>query len=205
MFSGGIDSSGVLHKLVSDTDYHDRELIVHHIVLQNRENRAKAEMDSVTKIIEYYRNNYSNRPFVYTQSIFNTTGFAPLKANRFPFDMDVCAFTAANIAVARKDIREIAMGRTLTDVNSGGGDFQNRMQRAQKVFQAVYSLESDPIPSYIFPAINMTKEEIWNDLPTTVQQSSWYCRHPQYQSDKTAQPCKQCITCKQVAEFVTNV
>jgi len=101
MFSGGIDSCGVLHSLVTDPDYHDRELIVQHIILQNRENRAQAEMNSVNEIISYYQQHHPERPFTYTESIFNTTGFAPLQASRFPFDMDVCAFMAGNIAVAR--------------------------------------------------------------------------------------------------------
>ncbi len=204
MFSGGIDSSGVLHSLVTDPAFRDRELIVHHIILQNRENRAKAEMDSVTAIIKHYQEQHPERPFTYTQSVFNTMGFAPLQANRFPFDMDVCAFTAANIAVARKDVRQIAMGRTKTDVDSGGQNFQKRMERAQNVFRAVYSLETETVPDYIFPVINMTKQAIWEMLPEPVQNASWYCRQPQYSEDGLAHPCKQCITCKEVQEFIEH-
>lgn len=205
MFSGGIDSSGVLHQLITDVDYRDRDLVVQHIILQNRENRAQAEMKSVTKIIEYYQKQHPERPFTYTESVFNTTGFAPLKADRFPFDMDVCAFMAGNIAVARKDVRQIAMGRTKTDVASGGDNFQQRMQRAQSIFKAVYSLESEPVPDYIFPVINMSKKEIWEMLPPEVQAASWYCRHPQYQADGSVKPCRQCITCKEVVDFLPHV
>lgn len=204
MFSGGIDSCGVLHRLITDRDYYNRELIVQHIVLQNRENRAKAELESVNKVIDYYRREYPQRKFTYTESVFNTMGFAPLRASRFPFDMDVCAFIAGNIAVARKDVREIAMGRTKTDVDSGGDNFQQRMQRAQAVFAAVYALEKESKPDYIFPVINQTKEQIWLSLPKEIQQASWYCRHPQYQSDGSAQACGKCITCKEVAEFLPN-
>lgn len=204
MFSGGVDSSGVLHSLITDQDFRDRALIVHHIILQNRENRAQAEMESVTRIVQHYQEHHPDRPFTYTQSVFNTMGFAPLQANRFPFDMDVCAFTAANIAVARKDVRQIAMGRTKTDVDSGGSNFQQRMERAQAVFHVVYSLEKEPVPDYIFPVINMTKQAIWEMLPQAVQQASWYCRHPQYQDDGSAHPCKQCITCKEVTEFIEH-
>lgn len=202
MFSGGIDSSGVLHKLITHPDYQGHDLIVQHIVLQNRENRAQAEMGSVTSIINYYQANYPDRPFIYTESVFNTTGFAPLQASRFPFDMDVCAFIAGNIAVARKDVRHIAMGRTKTDVESGGDNFQQRMGRAQKVFQAIYSLEPEVAPDYIFPVINMSKQAVWEMLPPHVQTASWYCRHPQYQQDCSAQPCGKCITCKEVTEFI---
>lgn len=202
MFSGGIDSSGVLHTLITDRDYRNRNLIVQHIILQNRENRAQAEIDSAAKIISYYQRNYPDRPFTYTESVFNTTGFAPLEADRFPFDMDVCAFIAANIAVARKDVREIAMGRTQTDIESGSNDFRQRMQRAQRVFQAVYSLEDEAVPNYIFPVINFSKQTIWKMLPPEVQTAAWYCRYPSYQQDGSAQPCTKCVTCKDVAEFI---
>jgi len=205
MFSGGIDSSGVLHKLITDPDYGDRELIVQHIFLQNRENRAQAELNSVEKIINYYRARYPQRSFTYTESIFNTVGFAPLQADRFPFDMDVCAFMASNIAVARKEVRQIAMGRTKTDIDKGGESFLQRMERAQRVFRAVYYLEPEPLPTYIFPVINMTKKEVWEMLPNEVQDATWYCRHPDYSEEGDAIRCGQCITCKETAEFIPNV
>ena len=50
MFSGGIDSSGVLHELFTNPEYVDRPLIIHHTILQNRENRAKAESQAVKAI-----------------------------------------------------------------------------------------------------------------------------------------------------------
>jgi len=205
MFSGGIDSAGVLHKLMSDEEYQDQDLIVHHIVLQNRENRAVAEIEAVKKILAFYQKNYPNRPYTYTESLFNTEGFAPLRGSRFPFDMDVCAFTAANIAVIRKDIRQVAMGRTKTDIEtSTNSDFQSRMARAQSVFQAVYSLESDPAPSYIFPVKDMTKEEIWNYLPEDIRNVSWYCRRPVYKQDGSATPCQKCSTCKTMLGFLSH-
>jgi 7-cyano-7-deazaguanine synthase in queuosine biosynthesis len=42
LFSGGIDSTGVLHRLMTDPQYVQHPLIVHHIHIFNRENRAKA-------------------------------------------------------------------------------------------------------------------------------------------------------------------
>jgi len=202
MFSGGIDSTGVLHQLFTNPELSDKPLIVQHIILQNRENRAQAEMASVKSIIEYYKKAFPEREFTYTDSIYNTTGFAPLKSSRFPFDMDVCAFMAGNICVARKDVRQVAMGRTKTDVASGGDNFQKRMERAQGVFRAIYSLEKDIIPEYIFPVIGMTKKEIWDDLPKSVQKACWYCRQPKYNDDGSATACKECITCNEVAEFI---
>jgi 7-cyano-7-deazaguanine synthase in queuosine biosynthesis len=203
MFSGGIDSSGVLHQLFTHPELQQRPLIVHHIYLQNRENRAEAETRSVSKIINYYKEHYPDRDFTYTNSVFNTTGFAPLKAVRFPFDMDVCAFVAGNICVARKDIRQVATGRTKTDMDTGGTSYRGRITRSQSVFRSVYSLEPDKLPEYIFPVVNKTKKEIWDDLPYPIRAASWYCRKPKYLKDGSARKCGQCLTCKQVEDLIT--
>ncbi len=200
MYSGGIDSTGVLHQLMTNERYVDHPLIVHHIHIFNRENRAHAEAIAVKKILAYYKSNYS-RQFVVTESTFNTMGFAPLRSNRFPFDMDVCAFFAGNISAARKDIGFIAMGRTKTDVESGGDNFMKRMERAQAIFKGVLSLEENATPEYIFPVVNQTKGAIWQMLPPEVRQNTWWCRRPIYPENANPRPCGKCITCKDVKKM----
>ncbi|MEM6829058.1 MAG: 7-cyano-7-deazaguanine synthase [Bacteroidota bacterium] len=199
MFSGGIDSSGVLHQLLTNSKYADNPVIVHHIHIVNRENRTQAEAQAVKAILSYYQSNIEKK-FLYTESVFNTTGFAPLTSNRFPFDMDVCAFMAGNICVARKDIHQVAMGRTKTDLASGGTNFMERMNRAQAIFKGVFSLEKEAIPEYIFPVVEYTKEEIWNFLPEEVKATTWWCRRPVYR-DGHAHPCGKCPTCLEVKAF----
>ncbi|WP_179213263.1 adenine nucleotide alpha hydrolase family protein [Ekhidna lutea] len=199
MFSGGIDSTGVLHQLITDEKYKDHPLIVHHIHIFNRENRARAEAMAVKTILSYYKEN-TERPFLVTESTFNTTGFAPLKANRFPFDMDVCAFMAGNICTARKDVKSVAMGRTKTDVESGGENFMARMKRAQAIFKSVLALEKSEAPTYIFPVVEFTKQEVWEMLPADVRKNTWWCRTPIYIGDK-AQSCGKCHTCNDVKKF----
>lgn len=201
MFSGGIDSTGVLHKLMIDDKYKEHALIVHHINIFNRENRAKAEAAAVNSILKYYKQN-SVREFLYTESTFNTTGFAPLKSNRFPFDMDICAFMAGNLCTARKDIRQVAMGRTKTDVDSGGDTFMLRMKRAQGVFRNVVALDMKEAPEYIFPVVEYTKKEIWDFLPEEVRNNTWWCRKPVYVEGKAPKPCEKCQTCKDVKDFI---
>ena len=140
MFSGGVDSTGVLHRVLTHQDYADYKIYVHHIHIVNRENRAKAENISVNKIIGYYKNNCS-REFDFFYSTFNLSGIQSVRTKRFPFDMDVCAFMAANICAARPEIVNVAMGRTKTDVSSGGSNFSLRMNRAQAIFKSTLSLE----------------------------------------------------------------
>lgn len=201
MFSGGIDSTGVLHQLMTHSDFIENPLIVHHIHIFNRENRAKAEAFAVKAILNYYKIN-SVKEFLYTESTFNTTGFAPLKSNRFPFDMDVCAFMAGNICAARKEIEQVAMGRTKTDIDSGGNNFMLRMKRAQGVFKTVLSLDKKEHPQYIFPVMEFTKREIWDFLPEEVKNNTWWCRRPVYIEGASPKPCGKCQTCKDVKEFV---
>lgn len=201
MFSGGIDSTGVLHQLFTNPRFSKHQIIIHHIHIVNRENRARAESVAVKKILEYYQA-HSIRKFLYTESTFNTTGFAPLKSSRFPFDMDVCAFMAGNICAARKDISFVAMGRTKTDIESGGENFKLRMQRAQGVFKNVISLDKKVVPEYIFPVKEFAKKEIWDSLPEQVRQNTWWCRTPIYREGKVPQACKRCNTCKEVKLFV---
>ncbi|WP_421763613.1 ATP-binding protein [Ekhidna sp.] len=199
LFSGGIDSTGVLHQLITHKKYKDANLIVHHIHIHNRENRAKAEAKAVKSIIECYKKNY-DRQFLVTESVFDSRGFSSLRSKRYPYDMDVCAFYAANIAVGRKNIRFVAWGRTKTDVSSGGS-FEARMKRMQDVFDSVWLLEKEPIPKFIFPLIKYTKAEIWNSIPPEVQSNVWWCRTPIYQEDKIL-PCGVCGTCTQTKAFI---
>lgn len=198
MLSGGIDSTGVLHRLCTHPDYSGYTILVHHIYIVNRENRHEAEANAVKKIIEYYA---KTKDFLYTQSVFNTSGFAPLRSPRFPFDMDVCAFIAGNLCAARPDIKFVAMGRTKTDIDSGGDNFQKRMGRAQGIFRSVLSLEQERGADYIFPVATFTKEEIWAFLPNVVKSNTWWCRTPVYEGGVPIS-CGRCGTCKDVKAFI---
>ncbi|SMD33088.1 PP-loop family protein [Reichenbachiella faecimaris] len=200
MFSGGVDSAGVLHELQTNEKYQSFSLIVHHIHIWNRENRALAELDAVKKILNYYKRQGKSQ-FLFTQSIFDTRGFAPLQSMRFPMDMDVCAFTASQICAARPDVQYVAMGRTKTDVESGGENFKLRMQRAQAIFKSSLSLENHRPAEYIFPVVDYTKKEIWNFLPEEVSQSTWWCRRPNYEHE-VSKSCGSCTTCLEMAQII---
>lgn len=202
MFSGGVDSTGVLHRVLTHKDYADYKVYVHHIHIINRENRAKAENISVNKTISYYKKNGS-KEFNFFSSTFNLSGLKSVRTKRFPFDMDVCAFYAANICASIPEIELVAMGRTLTDIGSGGANFMLRMNRAQAIFRATLLLQEGN-PNYIFPVQHLTKKEIYQTLPAEVQASVWYCRRPIYLMGKPPQPCNQCPTCRDMKEVLKN-
>ncbi len=185
---------------MTSREYEDHPLIIHHIHIYNREDRARAEACAVKQILNYYSRNI-HKEFLYTESIFNTNGFAPLNSNRFPFDMDTCAFIAGNICASRKDIEYVAMGRTRTDIDSVSENFDDRMNRAQGIFKGVLSLEDSHPPTYIFPVVKWTKAEIWDSLPERIKQACWWCRRPNYNVELKAEPCGKCQTCREVRRF----
>jgi|ETN01SMinimDraft_4_1059930.scaffolds.fasta_scaffold17140_2 7-cyano-7-deazaguanine synthase in queuosine biosynthesis len=65
LWSGGVDSTGVLYNILKD--YPD-EVFAHHIHFKNRENRWEAEKESVDKMIPWLRKNV--RDFDYSESTF---------------------------------------------------------------------------------------------------------------------------------------
>ncbi|WP_422361650.1 hypothetical protein [Reichenbachiella sp.] len=197
MFSGGVDSTGVLHELITNDQYKSFSLIIHHIHIWNRENRALAELNAVRNILNYYKKQSS---FIFSQSTFDTRGFSALQSNRFPMDMDVCAFTASQICAARPDVKYVAMGRTKTDVSGGGEHFKKRMDRAQAIFKSSLSLEHHKPAEYIFPVVDYTKKEIWDFLPNEVSAATWWCRRPIYK-ENVANPCGQCSTCEEMKKL----
>jgi len=199
MFSGGIDSTGVLHELLTNVKYKEYPVIVHHIHIHNRENRARVEAQAVKSILKYYREKVEKK-FLVTESVFDSVGFAGLKAKRFPYDMDVCAFYGSNLSVAKKEVQHVAWGRTKTDVNSGG-NFEKRMKRMQEVFNSVWVLEKEAPPEFIFPLVNYDKKQIWLSLPEPIRKMVWWCRIPIYEGN-VARPCGRCGTCMEVKKII---
>ena len=118
MFSGGIDSTGVIDKLFTDPKLSQSPLIINHVIIQNRENRAKAEASAVQSILNYYKGKFPKREFTFTNVTFGTLGFAPLKSEKFADDSDICAFIAGNISVVRKDIGYIFQSDTKTTLSN---------------------------------------------------------------------------------------
>src|SRR5688572_32924347 len=114
MFSGGLDSTAMLVKLLAtDAD----ELRVHHIRMMNREKRDLAESRAVESIVAYCRRRY--RPFRYSES---TLEFAELEA--IPIDYLSIAFVACQVAIDTPRCDRIALGALAADT-----DIANRSAR----------------------------------------------------------------------------
>ncbi len=193
MYSGGLDSTGVLYRLLTDDEFADYEVHVHHMHVVNRENRAPAEGEAVFKILRLLSTD-GHRPFKTTESLHRYD----FMRKGMVWDMDLSAFMAGNICAADPLIKQVAMGRTKTDLEEGGEEFLQRMKRAQTVFKGVISLD-DSDAEYIFPVVDMSKQDIWDMLPSDVREATWSCRTPIYDDKKQASPCDRCMACKGIA------
>jgi hypothetical protein len=197
MYSAGLDSVGVLYRLLTVPEFEDKRVHVHHLHLVNRENRAVAERAAVGETLSLIKADPCCREFVYTESLHNYR----FMRKHFIWDMDFCAFMAGQISLADPRVRYVALGRTRTDVEGAGFDFRRRMERAQAIFKSVRML-AESEAEYIFPVVRLTKREIWDMLPEDLRRAAWSCRTPVYGEDKRPVHCGRCITCRDLAEHV---
>lgn len=174
LLSGGLDSTGVLWKLIHSKE----ELLVHHLYLSNKENRAEAEAIAVKGIVKYIK---KIRDFHYTESFHEYPSFN----GNFMWDSDIYNFVAGTICLSAKTIKEVAIGRTRSDV---GFD-----QRAERGTQMLSILAPDV--KKIYPVADMKKKEIYDMLPEDLRKLTWSCRTPIYVNDdiKMCYSCKTCI------------
>ena len=182
MFSGGIDSTAMLVKLLTEgTD----ELRVHHIHMDNREMRAEAERRAVDGIVVYLKKNY--RAFRYSESGLDFRGLEAI-----PIDYLSIAFVACQVAIDTPRCTRIAVGALAADT-----DIENRSARQRRVFDAMYECYrarklGEPRVEWIYPVYDLPKAEIAAALPAGLLDLTWSCRRPVGGS----RPCLVCKACK---------
>jgi 7-cyano-7-deazaguanine synthase in queuosine biosynthesis len=179
MYSGGLDSLGMIYKLLTDPEYKDYQLHIHHVHNRNIENRDRAEAITVEMALkELERLGFS---FIYSES---EIGSQPYN-NNFMYDSDTMSYFAGYICSVNPDIKKVAMGMQANDTNHA---LEERRKRADKILAAFTDVGK------IFPVLNLTKREIYDSLPDTLKNIFWSCRHPTY-TEKNIAPCGRCDTC----------
>jgi len=190
MFSGGLDSTAMLVKLLEQTA---DELRVHHIRMVNREGRAGAEQAAVERIVAYCRPRY--RPFRYSESGLD---FAALEA--IPIDYLSIAFVACQVAIDTPGCTRIAVAALARDT-----DIANRLARQRRVFETLYECYrarklGEPQVEWVTPVYDSSKHELAAALPAELAALTWSCRRP-VASAGGWRPCGVCKAClaRQVA------
>lgn len=186
MFSGGIDSTGMLWKLLCEKE----SVHVHHMNLQNKERRAFAEHKAVRDILDMMSKSYE---FDYSES----THQYPVYNNQFIFDSDIVAFIAGTICLAMPCIKNVAIGMTATDMTNS--ELSERITRSNAILKAFTNATK------IYPVKHLTKSQICDMLPTEIKNLTWSCRTPVY-INGIANKCNKCMTCLELKKVEsTNV
>src|SRR3982751_1602058 len=141
MFSGGLDSTAMLVKLLTEGE---DELRVHHIRMANREARDGAEQRAVESIVAWCRERY--RAFRYSESGLD---FRALEA--IPIDYLSIAFVACQVAIDTPGCNRVAVASLARDT-----DIENRSARQGRVFEAMcgcyrYRRLGEPQVQWIYP------------------------------------------------------
>ena len=185
MFSGGLDSTAMLVKLLTQTQ---DDLRVHHIRMVNREGRAAAEQAAVEAIVAACRKRY--RPFRYSESGLD---FAALEA--IPIDYLSIAYVACQVAIDTPGCNRIAVASLSRDT-----DIVNRSARQRQVFDVMHACYrarklGEPQVEWIYPVYDCTKAQIGEMLPPELAALTWSCRRPVAREGgwEACGACKACI------------
>jgi 7-cyano-7-deazaguanine synthase in queuosine biosynthesis len=179
MYSGGLDSLGMLYKLLTDPEYKDYDLHVHHIHNSNIEDRDRAESVVVPLALgELEQLGFS---FLYSESQISSQSYN----NKFMYDTDSINFFAGYICSVNPNIVKVAMGMNAGDSNHA---LEDRRRRADAILAAFTDVGK------IYPVLEMSKREIYDMLPESLRDMFWSCRRPVY-TEKNIAPCGKCDTC----------
>ncbi len=186
MFSGGLDSTAVLVRLLSETA---DDLRVHHIRMVNREGRADAEQRATDAIVAWCHAHY--RAFQYSQS---TLDFSCLEA--IPIDYLSVAYVACQVAIDTPGCDRIAVGTLARDLDEIK---RSVCANQRRVFAAMYECYltrklGEPALEWLYPVYALTKPQIASMLPADLLHLTWSCRRPVHEGTNF-KPCGTCKPC----------
>ena len=184
MYSGGLDSLGMVYKLLTEDAYKDYTVHIHHVHNRNVENRWRAEAIAVEQAVKELR--ALGFEFEYSESEIGTQPFG----RHFLFDTDTMNFFAGYVCSVNPNIKLVAMGMQADDANQS---LEDRRVRANNILRAFTDVKK------IFPVEFMTKREIYDMLPAALRNVFWSCRRPVY-TEKSIAPCGKCDTCVKLRE-----
>jgi 7-cyano-7-deazaguanine synthase in queuosine biosynthesis len=187
MFSGGLDSTAVLVRLLAESD---DDLRVHHIRMMNLEARAEAEQRAVESIVSWCASHY--RPFRYSESGLDFSNLAAI-----PIDYLSVAYVACQVAIDTPGCARIAVGTLARDLDE--------IKRSvcvdqRRVFAAMYECYrarklGEPIVDWVYPVYALSKPQIAALLPPELRAMTWSCRRP-VAIPGGFRPCGTCKPCR---------
>ena len=188
MFSGGLDSTAALWYVLQRPEKYG-EIHVHHIHIQNDENRWRAEAVAVEAILAYMR---KHAPVAFTTS--ESTIRTPRFGNKFMFDAEIFNYLSGYMTSRDPLITKVIIGVTGTDYAIGFDEVAKRGKAMHNAFH--FDEEDNATRLKEFPLKDLTKDEVYKSLPPELALLTWSCRTPRYVDGKPVEcgKCKTCVT-----------
>lgn len=175
MWSGGIDSTYTIAKLLKETPV---DVHAHHIYLVNSENRHIAENKAVAALLPKLE---AIRPFTFSQSRIDHS-----RLPGFPFDMAVVCFEAGVISRVIPEIKRWTIG-----THEQEGHWKERWEIIKGATRA--ACWPYDAPEFFLHGITKKENEMTYLEKMGLLSECWYCREP-----KGDRVCGQCKTCAEV-------
>ena len=185
LLSGGVDSVGMLYRILSENKC---RVYVYHVNMENRERRHEAESKAVKKTVKILQDMGYKFHYHETSFSFNRKGF-------IGFDVDIVWFLAAQFCIGEKQVKYVMSGR-----NKDDGERNTAAARGARCTDLFHKGMEDIVkeqPKTVRPVIDLYKKEIVDMLPPQLVQSSWSCRTPRNKGG-VFERCGRCITCKEI-------
>ena len=179
MWSGGIDSTYVLAKMLKETTH---QVHVHHIRLINREKRDEAEENACLNLLPKLK---EIRDFTHTTTLINHT-----RIPEIPYDMAIVCFEAGVVSRAL-ELRGLKPNKWTIGTHLAEGHNYERWEVIKHACnagawpQTCAEFELFPMVSKKDEMEYLQKLGLFNDC--------WFCRTP-----KEGKPCGNCKTCVEV-------
>lgn len=193
MLSGGIDSTGLLFKYLTETN---DPIHVHHIRMVNREDRFQAEDISVKYIIEEAR---KIRPFTFSCSNWEWKDY--MGNGYVGWDIQNVAFVAGHVVkmllAAQSLINDYPEIETYIavckdDLNNEG--IAERMEACEKAFESHFlRMKQKPQLKY---CLDLTTNQLYEYLSGEVKCDIISCRKPQDLGNNVYVMCGNCFACQ---------
>jgi 7-cyano-7-deazaguanine synthase in queuosine biosynthesis len=199
MYSGGLDSLGMIYRLLTDEKYVNYFIHIHHIHIKNVEDRDRAEAAQVELALRELT--AMGLEYGYSQSEIASPVFVMDDGTAmFLFDTDTISFFAGFACSVDTNIVHVAIGMNSTErPDTGSANLLERRRRADAILALFTSATK------IYPVADFSKQEIYHQLPDRLRDKFWSCRTPDYQYDlfnmkNVAKECGTCKTCLQLKE-----
>ena len=201
MFSGGVDSTFLLHYYLTKTDL---PLHVHHISLRYPQfNRWKSEAPAVRKILSFCKDNY--RSFSFSASRFD---MPPLRLVGRDSDLQLLVASKIGPNLSGSKIT-VALGQCLEDIESPAARERIRKQVLPNLWKALIASvdqgeKLNPVISRPLIDQKISKKEIFTLLPPELLKLCWSCRVPEFRGD-VSYPCGSCQTCQKNEQILDQL